>query len=459
MKDEKGQEMHKTKGNAVEFNEAADREGADAMRWLYASHNPEYDLWFGYNKIHEARRQFLTLWNVYEFFTTYARIDEFDPSSAPVPVESRPELDRWILYRLRNLVTSAHRNYSGYSVHYFMRDVLAFIDALSRWYLRRSRRRFWKSRNDDDKLAAYQTLWECLTTTAKLLAPVIPFSTEKMYQELVRYYDPAAPVSVHLCDFPQPAAYAIDEQLLHSMDAVLELVEQGHAARNKAGLKVRQPLAEMQVLAEEKGLPAQIQPFVPLILDELNLKKLGFVESAAGLYSVKVRLDAKSGKPKFGRLFAGLEEILASMSPAEIQTRTDRGESLNLSVQGAPVSVDSGDLIAEKVADEGWEISEGQGFLVAIHTELSTELIREGLVRDLVRHIQNLRKEIGLEVTDRIRVAYSAGDHMAAAVASHGEYLAGETLAVEIRRESGPLAGAHEIKLGQDTIQISLAKA
>lgn len=459
MKDEKGQEMHKSKGNAVEFNEAAEKEGADAMRWLYASHSPDYDLWFGYNKIHEARRQFLTLWNVFEFFTTYSRIDEFDPSSAPVPLDSRSELDRWILYRLQNLIASAHRNYSGFSIHYFMRDVLAFIDAISRWYLRRSRRRFWKSRNDDDKLAAYQTLWECLTTTAKLLAPIIPFSTEKMYQELVRYYDSSAPVSVHLCDFPQPAAYAIDQRLLHSMDSVLDLVEQGHAARNKAGLKVRQPLAEMQVVASERGLPEQIQPFVPLIMDELNLKKLVFVDAIEGVFQAKVRLDAKSGKPKFGRLFAGLEEMLASMPADQIQVPLSCGESLKLIIQGESVTVEPSDMVAEKIAASGWEISEGQGFLVAIHTELSTELIREGLVRDLVRHIQNLRKEIGLEVTDRILVAYSAGDHLAAAVEAHGNYLAGETLALEIKRESKLPADAHEVKLGQDPILISIRKA
>jgi isoleucyl-tRNA synthetase len=431
------------------------------MRWLYASHNPDYDLWFGYHKIHEARRQFLTLWNVYEFFITYARIDEFDPASAPVPIEARPELDRWILYRLQNLVASAHRNYSGYSIHYLMRDVLAFIDALSRWYLRRSRRRFWKSRNDDDKLAAYQTLWECLTTTAKLLAPIIPFSTEKMYQELVRYYDATAPASIHLCDFPKvnEAAAVNDAQLLHAMDSVLEIVEQGHAARNKAGQKVRQPLAAMRIEAAEKGLAKKIAPFIPLILDELNVKKAEFVASAADLYAFSVHLDAKTGKPKFGRHYEALQKVVGTMPPEDIARKLMEEGALSLQVEGESFALQPEDSVIEKLARQPWARAEGNGFLGAVNAELDAGLIREGLVRDLVRHVQNIRKEIGLDVVDRIRVGYVAGDELAAAVQAHSEYLAGETLALEIERRSDTTGKAHQVKLGGESIQLMIRKA
>lgn len=461
MKDEKGQEMHKSKGNAIEFNDAAEGEGADAMRWLFASHNPDYDLWFGYHKIREARRQFLTLWNVCEFFLTYARIDKFDPAIPAVPYEDRPDLDRWILCHLQLLIQASHRNYSGYSVHVLMREVNAFIDELSRWYLRRSRRRFWKSKNDDDKLAAYQTLWKCLVTAAQILAPVTPFATEKMYQELVRYYDAAAPVSVHLCDFPQPcdAPAVNDQRLLHAMDSVLALVEQGHAARNKAGLKVRQPLAEARFETLEKGLPDQIQPFLPLVLDELNIKKAAFVDSAADLYSLSARLDAKTGRPKYGKIFAPLQSALESLPAAQVAAQVRQGQALSLKAEGEIVDVQPGEVIVEKTAREGWEIAEGNGFIVAISTQLDAGLIREGLVRDLVRHIQNLRKEKGLDVADRIRIAFAAGEELAAAVAAHSDYLAGETLALEINRQQGPIQGASTVKLGRESIEIAIQKA
>ncbi|HWM93040.1 MAG TPA: isoleucine--tRNA ligase [Thermoanaerobaculia bacterium] len=389
MKDERGQEMHKSKGNSIEFNEAAEKEGADAMRWLYASHNPEQDLWFGYNKIHDARRQFLVLWNVYEFFLTYSRIDRFEPSD--VPLDRRSDLDRWILFRLEQLIQSAHQNYGRYSVHLFMREVNQFIDALSRWYLRRSRRRFWKSTDDADKAAAFQTLWECLTTSIKLLAPVIPFATEAMYQELVRTHDSDAPVSVHHCDFPQPGRFVIDEGLLSAMDAVLEVVEVGQAARSKTGLKVRQPLAELKVVSSNQGLPERLLPYVAMIQDELNVKSVRFAES---------------------------------------------GE-----------------------APEEWSMAEGRNLVVMLDKRLTDELVREGRVRDLVRQIQVLRKDAGLEVSDRIRIQYTADESLAALIMENGDYIAGETLALDLLRTNEAPEGAKSVKLGIESVQIAVVRA
>jgi isoleucyl-tRNA synthetase len=458
MKDEKGEEMHKSKGNAVEFNEAADKEGADAMRWLYASHNPENDLRFGYSKIHDARRQFLTLWNVYEFFLTYARVDGFEPRTAQVPITERPELDRWILSRLQKLIQSARLHYERYSVHLFMRDVLSFIDALSRWYLRCSRRRFSKSKSDDNKLAAYQTLWECLLTSAKLLAPVLPFATEVMYQQLVASHDREAPISIHLCDFPQPDASVIDGQLLRSMDAVLDLVGQGHAARKNAGVKVRQPLSQMRVVAADRNLAEQMEPFLPLVMDELNIKRISFVESATELYEVSVRLDAKNGKPKYGRLFTALQESLAAAPTAAVEAQVKSGAQLILRAGDQDVELLLDEIIVEKSAKEGWALSEGNGFLALVNTHLDDDLIREGLVRDLVRSVQNLRKEIGLEVTDRIRLSYEASDNMAASISANSEYLANEILAIAITR--GAATDSYRaIELGNEVVQLSITKA
>jgi len=453
MKDEKGEEMHKSKGNAVEFNQAAEQEGADAMRWLYASHNPEHDLWFGYGKIRDARRQFLVLWNVYEFFLTYAGIDHFDPCSRRLPLTERTDLDRWILFRLERLIASAHQNYGRFSVHLFMRDVNEFIDALSRWYLRRSRRRFWKDGEDAGKVAAYQTLWECLVTLVELLAPVIPFSTEAMYQKLVRAYDESAPVSVHLRDFPAAGEIAVDERLLAAMDAIRDLAELGQAARSRAGLKVRQPIAEMRVVATGREPATDLSSFLPLLRDELNVKEIRFVESGADLYHLSARLEAKVVKPKYGRLFAPLAAALAARPAVEIAA----GE-LSFEIEGEQIALETGDVVVEKTATEGWAIAEGDGFLVAIDTRLDENLLREGQVRDLVRTIQSLRKEMDLQVTDRIRIRYEASDEIAATLQSASEYLAEETLAVAIER-IGSLESGATLKLGSETFRLTIDRA
>ncbi|HEX5717450.1 MAG TPA: class I tRNA ligase family protein, partial [Thermoanaerobaculia bacterium] len=393
MKDERGEEMHKSKGNSIEFNEAAEKEGADAMRWLYASHNPEQDLWFGYNKIHDARRQFLVLWNVYEFFLTYSRIDRFE--SSDIPLDRRPELDRWILFRLEELIRSAHQNYGRFSVHLFMRDVNHFIDALSRWYLRRSRRRFWKSTDDSDKAAAFQTLWECLTTSVKLLAPVIPFATEAMYQELVRGNDSEAPVSVHLCELPEAGGIEIDQELLSAMDKVLEIVELGQAARSKTGLKVRQPLAEMRLVSPDRGLLEKILPYVTMIQEELNVKSVRVVES---------------------------EDV-------------------------------------EKAVAEGWTVVERTELTVLLDKRLTDELVREGQVRDLVRQIQVLRKDSGLEISDRIRIRYAADEALAGLIAANGDYIAEETLALELLRTAATPENSKAVKLGSESVHIAIDRA
>ena len=339
-----------------------------------------------------------------------------------------------------------------------MREVVDFIDAISRWYLRRSRRRFWKSDNDSDKLAVYQTLWECLVTTAKLLAPIIPFMSDAMYQELVRKYDNQAWSSVHLCDFPETGKLPVDEQLLKTMDAILKLVELGHSARAKAKMKVRQPLAEILVVSTDKSLAEDIQPFLPLVLDELNIKTLRFIDSGSDLYTLSARFDAKTAKPKYGRQFALLQEALAAKSASEVESAARKDKHVSFNIEGETIDVPAEEIIFNKAAIDGWAIADDQNLFVAISTELTMELVREGQVRDLVRNIQNLRKEVGLDVSDRIHVVYSASDELAAAVSAHDNYLAGETLATEITRSSDVPESTTAVKLGDETIHISIAK-
>ncbi len=457
MKDQHGEEMHKSKGNAIEFNQAAAEEGADPMRWLYASHNPDHDLWFGLDPIHQARREFLVLWNVYQFFLTYARIDGFDPTRAEVPLERRSDLDRWILSRLAKLVESAHRNYQGFSVHLLMRDVLSFIDALSRWYLRRSRRRIWKNDDEADKTAAYLTLWESLSTLVQLLAPVVPFVTEKMYQELVRHYDDGAPVSVHLTDFPRADLFTADTALLETMDTVLAIVEQGHAARNRAGVKVRQPLAEMRVVLARAGIAERLEPFVPTMLDELNVKTIEFIDSSAGLYDFSVRLDGKIAKRKYKQHFNAVQEAVAAIPEDELETRLRDGV-VEVALEAETFQVEPEEVLTQKTAVDGWEISEGDGCFVALATELTDALRREGFVRDLVRKIQDLRKQIDLNVADRIALTYVAEDPVAEAIDEYRDYIGQEVLALSIGRAEEPPAGAHTVKVGGRRIELGLEK-
>ncbi|MCP4200772.1 MAG: isoleucine--tRNA ligase [bacterium] len=465
MKDEDGEEMHKSKGNSIEFNEAAENVGADAMRWLFCSHNPEYDLRFGYHKVRDSWREFLVLWNVYQFYLTYSRIDGFDPADNEVPVAERSELDRWILSLLSKLVGTARDSYSSSSVHLFMREIVAFIGSLSRWYLRRSRRRIWKSEDDADKAAAYRTLWECLTTATRLLAPVVPFISEEMYQELVRAQDADAPVSVHLNDFPRREEFAADEDLVAGMDLARATVELGHAARNNAGVKVRQPLAELRVVSPSRKLAAKLEPFTALILDELNLKRIEFTDSATigdGLFTRTAHLDGKVAGPKYKRLVQPVRAALAAAAVsdgAEVERLQRAGEPIPLEVEGQTIEVDAEEVTVEKVAANGWAIAEDRGMLVALATDITEELRREGRVRDLVRKIQNLRKEVGLDVADRIHLRYQASDALAADIESFAGYVSTEILALELERAETLADSAHTVKLGEETLEVRIEKA
>ncbi|MFW6012260.1 MAG: isoleucine--tRNA ligase [bacterium] len=459
MKDEVGDEMHKSKGNAVEFNEAAEKEGADAMRWLFAGHNPEYDLRFGWNKIHEARREFLTLWNVYQFYLTYAEIDRFVPrAEVPVPLDQRPELDRWILQRLEVLVQGARESYGSYAVHCFMRDLKGFLDALSRWYLRRSRRRFWKGEDDADKRAAYQTLHECLVTTIQLLAPVIPFATEEMYQRLVRDHADEAPVSVHLTDFPVPGRFEIDTGLLEAMEKLRDVAEQGHTARQQARLKVRQPVAALRVTGLSEGTRERLEPLLPLLEDELNVKQVQLGVPEADLYRLKPRLDRRVAGPLYKKALPKVEEALAKASPERVVEAVQRGNDFILEPAHEAVPVPPDAIVLERQPREGWQLVWENGLVVAVDTRLTDDLMAEGRARELVRRVQELRKELGFDIGDRIRILYCAADEVARLFEEYGEYVTGETLAVEVLQTKAPPAAAREVWFEQQRIDIRLER-
>ncbi|MGC9110289.1 MAG: isoleucine--tRNA ligase [candidate division WOR-3 bacterium] len=366
MKAEDGREMHKSWGNAIEVEEAVEKMGADVMRWVFARHNPVQNLLFGFKAGQEVKRKLLTFWNVYGFFVTYANIDRINPAELSVKQEDLTLLDRWILSRLNSLVALARDRLDDYDCMSVALAVEEFIDDLSTWYVRRNRRRFWKSAEDKDKAAAYYTLYNCLVSLVKLLAPIMPFITEDIYQNLVRRCDPAAPESVHLCYYPEVAVEMIDQKLEKEMKAVRTLVSLGHAAREKAQVRVRQPLARMAVVIRN-GQPAErFQPYLEIIKDELNIREVLFLKTGETM-------------------------------PAGLVIQTD------------------------------------DDYTVGIDTRLTPELEYEGVARELVRKIQSMRKNAGLQVVDRIVIGIQCPAKVIEAIQMFGDYIRQETLAQDLR--------------------------
>ncbi len=367
MKAEDGREMHKSWGNAIEVKDAVEKMGADVMRWIFARHNPSQNLLFGYHGAHDVQRRLLTLWNVYSFLVTYANIDNLDPSKLAVPVADRPALDRWIVSRLNSLLALGKARLDDYDAVPVTRAVEEFIDDLSVWYVRRSRRRFWKSDSDSDKQSAYRTLYDCLVTLVRFIAPFMPFLAEEMYQNLVRSVDPDAPESVHHCPWPESDHALIDADLEKETALVRDVISLGRSAREKSNLKVRQPLAVLVCRVDGSEAEA-LGRHADSLREELNVKALEFI----------------GPKDEF---------------PA------------------------------------GLRVEVGAQHAVGLDTRLTPELENEGFARELVHHIQNLRKEAGFEVADRIRLQYSAGPRLVEAIAAFAGYIRRETLAVELGAE------------------------
>ncbi len=440
---EDGRAMHKSWGNYIEFNEAADNIGADVMRWMYSQQRYDADLLFGYHHADETRRQFLLpLWNVYTFFVTYARLDGWRPG----PVKTRHSeslLDRWILARLQQLIGQVTDALDDYHVYKATGPVEAFLDDLSNWYVRRSRRRFWKSEGDADKQAAYATLYEVLVTLTKLLAPFVPFVTEQMYQNLVSSVTPKASRSdsVHHCDWPAVDPDRVDEALLADMDAARTVVTLGHAVRAAANLKVRQPLGRVVVVAPPEKRE-RLSHNAALILDELNVKALEFAADEAELVTYKLMPDNRALGPRFGALFPRVRAALAAVEPGAAVAALRSAGALTLDVDGQAVTLGAGDVIITPQPKSGFAVRAEGEYVVALDTSVTPELRAEGLAREFVRRVQDLRKSAGFEISDRIAAYYDASERLAAAIAAHAEYIQGETLAVKLSTGAAPEGAA-----------------
>jgi isoleucyl-tRNA synthetase len=462
MRDERGEEMHKSKGNAIPFDEAADRMSADLMRWMFSRHNPAHNLNFGYGPAEEVRRTFvLKLWNSYAFFCNYAQLDCFDPNAPPVPLQSRPDIDRWILSDLQLLVQKARQSFEEYNVQSFCLEAEKFVDErLSNWYVRRNRRRFWKSEQGEDKLAAYQTLYTVLVTLAKLLAPVVPFLAEDMYQNLaVAGGLQDAPESVHLCDYPQGDEALIDADLSQDMAALLRLVSLGRTLRDNGKINVRRPLAELKVQpADERERRAALR-FADQIRDELNLKRVTLHDPGAGsLLRPEVKLNPRTAGPKYGANLRTVEARVAALDPQHLADLVDAGTFTGADF---PEGLESGDLVFTWRGPEGWAGLRDRRTQLALDIRITEELTLEGLARDVNRHVQEARKAAGLQMDDRI-ILYlgTEAPTLAKAIKTHKTYLCTETLATQWATQ--PLEGdcyEAKVKVDGQPLTIQLRKA
>jgi len=434
MRDEKGDEMHKSKGNAIWFEDAAESMGVDTMRWLFSTVNPSTNMNFGFNIADEVRRRFiLPLWNSYSFFATYARLDAFNPldPTNQIPLAERSLLDRWIISRLNQVVAATNENLLTYNPNGAANEIERFVvEELSNWYIRRNRRRFWKSDSDRDKAAAYITLYECLTTVSKLVAPFIPFVAESMYQNLVRAIDQDAPESVHLCLFPMADESRVDAQLASDMTAVLEVVKLGRAARGEANIKVRQPLPAVLVYSRETSVMEAVVRLKDQVTDELNVKDVRPLVELGEVVAYDIRPNLKVLGPKYGKRLNEIRVLLGKEDPVRVAERVTAEQTIDLTTEsGEIVSLEPSEILVDLMKRAGYAAAQGALATVVLDTEITPELIEEGIARDFVRGIQDARKTAGYRIEDRIIVEYTGDPEISGAIDKFADYVRSEILA------------------------------
>ncbi len=453
--DANGQKMSKSKGNVVSPWEVLEKNGADATRWyLYTASPPGQERRFSSDLVGEVLRNFtLTLWNTYSFFVTYANLDGWMPEAGAEIAYSA--LDKWLRSSLHTLVRDVTTALENYDVLGATRPVEQFVDTLSNWYLRRSRRRFWKSESDADKKAAYATLYEALVTVSKLLAPTMPFIADEMYQNLVRSTDKNAVLSVHLADWPKYDAALIDENLNRDMALVMKLVSLGHAARNKANRKVRQPLAEVAFAVGNRDEGETVLAHADLLEDELNVKSVRLLNAASEAVSFSLNPLPKQLGQKYGNKFPELRKAVLALDAEQTATSLLAGNPVMVTLNGESYSLLPEEIEVRVIAKSGYAVAAEGAYLAALVTDLTPELIQEGLAREFVRRVQDLRKSAELEIADRIRLYVSATPGLTDAIKAQQEYIVAETLTRELLFET-PLEGSPSVSDEFDNEKVSV---
>ena len=430
VQDENGQKMSKSKGNAVDPFDALEKYGADAIRWyFYINSAPWLPNRFHGKAVVEGQRKFMsTLWNTYAFFVLYANIDEFDPTKYNLDYDSLPVMDKWLLSKLNSVVKAVDENLASYKIPESARALQEFVDEMSNWYVRRSRERFWAKGMEQDKINAYMTLYTALVTISKAAAPMIPFMTEDMYQNLVRSVDPSAPESIHLCDFPQVKEEWINKELEDDMEALLKVVVLGRAARNTANIKNRQPIGTMFVKAEKE----MDQFYTDIIADELNVKEVKFAKDVESFISYSFKPQLRTVGPKYGKLLNGIRTALTELNGTEAMKELKETGLLTLDIDGNKVELAEEDLLIETAQTEGYVTETDGDTSVVLDTNLTPELIEEGFVREIISKIQTMRKEAGFEVMDKIHVYAKDNQRIMDIMENHRDEIMSEVLAEEI---------------------------
>jgi isoleucyl-tRNA synthetase len=452
VQDKNGVKMSKTKGNAVDPFEALEKHGADAIRWyFYVNSAPWLPNRFSDDAVTEGRRKFMgTLWNTYAFYVLYANIDNFDPTKYKIDFDKLSVMDRWTLSKLNSAIKDVDGYLSNYQVTEAARVVGDFVDELSNWYVRRSRERFWAKGMEQDKINAYMTLYTALVEISKTAAPMIPFMTEEIYQNLVRGINKSAPESIHLCDFPKVDVNRLDSELELEMDRVLKLVTMGRACRNKAAIKNRQPISKMLVKADF----SLSDFYADIVKDELNIKELDFVDDAEGYISYGFKPQLKTLGPKFGKLLGAISASLKDIDGNIAMAELNRTGELALNVDGEKIVLSRDDLLIDEIQTEGYAAETEGRITVALVTTLTDELLEEGFVREIISKVQTMRKEADFEVMDKIAITYSGTEKSERIFEKNKAEIMAETLA-EITSKGEPqgyvkdwnLNGEH-VKLG-----------
>jgi isoleucyl-tRNA synthetase len=486
MLGEDGQKMSKSKRNYREPNEIFDKFGADALRWYFFANQPPWtSIRYNEQSIKDCIPEFLLrLWNVYSFFVIYANIDGFDPAAeiaGPVgqlnphdltkskkcmPVSTRRQVDRWILSELNRTIADVVERMDAFDNFGACQRLTEFVDALSNWYVRLSRDRFWSSEKSRDKSDAYWTLYECLLTVSKLIAPFTPFLAEEMWQNLAvaafgnRPADQQPPESVHLCDYPASDKNRIDQTLSERMALAREIVSLGRSARMGAKLKVRQPLSLLEVVMADDTHRAWLEEHSPMICDELNVKRMDFTTKSDQYITYTVLPDLKRLGPRLGKRLPMVKKLLADADGGRLLSEMEAAGHISLMLADGPITLDSDDIQVRLQAKPGWAAAQGRSVVVVLATELTPDLIREGLARELVRTIQDRRKELGCEFTDRITIGIvTESAELKAAIEQFADYIRGETLAIELRFEALPDVAPLETQIGDYPLKLYVRRA
>lgn len=428
--DENGQKMSKSKGNAVDPFDTLAAHGADAIRWFfYTCSAPWIPKRYQDKAVTEGQRKFMgTLWNTYAFWVLYANIDNFDPTRYTLEYDKLPVMDRWMLSKMNSMVKTVDNSLMNYQIPEAARSLQEFVDDLSNWYVRRSRERFWAKGMEQDKINAFMTLYTALVTVAKAAAPMIPFMTEQIYQNIVRKVDGNAPESVHLCDFPEVNESWIDTELESDMDEVLKVVVMGRAARNAANIKNRQPIARMYVKADHE----LSRFYVQIIEEELNVKQVIFSDDVREFTSYTFKPQLKTVGPKYGKLLNRIRQTLTDIDGSSAMDTLNEKGQLTFDYDGQEVVLTKDDLLIDVSQKDGYVTEEDNYVTVVLDTNLTPELIEEGFVRELISKIQTMRKEAGFEVMDHISVFQDGNDRIAELIKAHADEIKTEVMADHI---------------------------